>query len=62
MNLVNRDGDGTKSIYIDLVDEKCLTCPKIKLETVVGYFSDVSKYNKCEHVCFCRDILDDRKK
>lgn len=40
------------------MEEECITCPKLSLETHTMYFSDETalRVHQCEHIDFCKTV------
>ena len=50
-------------VKVNLLDEKCKDCPKLKLETVCAepnYFARPVYVHQCSHIHFCREIRKSR--
>ena len=50
-------------VKVNLLDEKCKDCPKLKLETVCAepnYFARPVYVHQCSHIHFCREVRKSR--
>lgn len=63
MPRIRKERTMKKDLTIEM-EEECITCPKLSLETHVMYFNDGTIYqvHQCEHINFCKSVRENWEK
>ena len=57
-NLFDREARIMKKELVIEMEEECITCPKLSLEThtLYEYNNSAFKVHRCEHIDFCQEV------